>query len=249
MRFKILTVAIVLAAAVAPIHASAQEDDIPPAVYPTLVKRASTPEGFVPAGWILETKIEGDLNGDGIPDLVLVLHEQNPKNIVSAGAVGDRTFDTNPRILAVVFGGKGGGYGLTLENHALIPRRESSTVDDPLSENGEVAIVKGVLRVKLQFFASAGSWTMSTTAYSFRFQNGRFELIGFDRNAVTRNSGEIRDVSINYATGKMSITGTIENDKTKVRWKTLPRRPLLTIEHIGDGLEFDPETPKPAAGR
>jgi hypothetical protein len=46
---------------------------------------------------------------------------------------------------------------------------------------------------------------------------------------------------VNYSTGKIRIeTGSIENDKKKVQAKTLPKKPLLTIERIGDGIEFDP---------
>jgi hypothetical protein len=49
-------------------------------------------------------------------------------------------------------------------------------------------------------------------------------------------------VSVNYLTGKMKIaTGNSNSDKApKVTWKTLPRRSLLTIDEIGDGLEFEP---------
>jgi hypothetical protein len=59
-----------------------------------------------------------------------------------------------------------------------------------------------------------------------------------------RNTGETTEISVNYSTGRMKIsTGSIENDKTKVRWRTLPKRPLLTVDQIGDGMEFDPVKP------
>ena len=39
---------------------------------------------------------------------------------------------------------------------------------------------------------ATGTWYSSTTTYSFRFQNNRFELIGFDKAELARNSGDRR---------------------------------------------------------
>ena len=45
--------------------------EIPPVTYPKLAKQAAAAEGFVPAGWRLETKRIGDLNAYETAD-----HEQ-----------------------------------------------------------------------------------------------------------------------------------------------------------------------------
>jgi hypothetical protein len=210
--------------------------------YPPLAKEATSAEGFVPTGWKLEQKLTGDLNRDGVPDLVLLLRQDDPKNLMTHDALGENPLDTNPRILAVAFGrASPAGYVLMLQNHTLIPRREVPVVSDPL-EDGGVTIERGTLRVKLNYWTSAGGWGTTASNYTFRYQNQRFELIGFDRTEFMRNSGESRDTSINYSTGKMSISATsMENDKKKVRWRTLPRRALLTLDRVGDGFEFNPE--------
>ena len=198
----------------------------------------------MPAGWALESQVSGDLNRDGIADLALVLHEQNPQNIVpNDNGLGENPLDTNPRILAVAFGrADSAGYTLALEKHTLIPRREFATLDDPLLDGG-ISVERGTLRVTMGFFASAGSWATSTTTYTFRHQNGRFELIGFDRDETQRNTGETTGTSINYSTGKAKLTsGNIESDEETVRWKSLPSREPVTIEQIGDGIEFEPAT-------
>ena len=190
--------------------------------YPRLPEQATSAQGFVPAGWTLEKNLSGDLNRDGIPDLVLVLRAQDAANIIKHNTMGANPLDTNPRILAVAFGRKTpAGYTLAMQDHTLIPRRTMPNIDDPLEE-GDVMIERGTLRVKLGFFASAGSWTASMTTFTFRHQNGQFELIGYDRYETMRNSGETTDVSINYTTRKVSIAkGSIENDAKKVRWRTL----------------------------
>src|SRR5262245_18638321 len=83
--------------------AAARELQIPEAVYPGLPQRAASADGFVPAGWKLETQVSGDLNRDGIADLVLVLRENNPKNVIEHENLGENPLDTNPRILAIAF--------------------------------------------------------------------------------------------------------------------------------------------------
>jgi hypothetical protein len=223
--------------------AGAQELEIPPAVYPALPKGAASAQGFVPTGWALESQVSGDLTGDGVPDLALVLHEQNPNNVVGYGSLGENPFNTNPRILAVAFGlADDAGFSLALENHTLIPRRIDPTLEDPLAEGG-VTVERATLRVTLGFFSSAGSWMMSRTTYVLRHQNSRFELIGFDRDIVQRSSGETTDVSVNYLTKRAKVTsGSIDSDRGTVVWKALSPGPLLTLEEIGDGIAFEPAT-------
>ena len=95
----------------------------------------------------------GDLNGDGKPDVVQVLKQTNPRNVLPNDAMGPNPFDTNPRILAVAFAAAAGGFDLTLENHTLIPRPEYPTMDDPLDpegvQPGGIEVKNGVLRVTL----------------------------------------------------------------------------------------------------
>jgi len=229
-----------LAVLVAAAPALAQ-DDLPPAPIPRLAAEAASPEGFVPRGWKLEVSKTGDLNGDKVPDVAMVLHGQDPKLVLrDYPGQASETFDTNPRILAVAFGKPGGGYRLALQNATLIPRRDNPSMDDPFE--GGLEIARGVLRVKIYLFMSAGGWTTFNADYAFRWQNGRFELIGYDRGEVHRGSGETTDISINFSTGRMSVTkGSIESDTPgKPVWSTYRGKRPVTIEMIGNGLDWQP---------
>jgi hypothetical protein len=233
----------VLVAFVPPAQADLQ---IPPASYPKLAAQAPAAEGFVPPGWRLDRKLTGDLDRDGSPDLVLVLKQNDPKNVIRHDAMGRNPFDTNPRILAIAFSRAEGGYALALQNHTLIPRPEYPTMDDPLDPSGVqpggIQIRNGTLRVTLGRFMSAGGWGMGRSTFTFRFQNGKFELIGFDRRETQRNTGEIVEVSINFSTGRVSVTKTsMETDTPgKPQWSRLPPSPSMTMEAVGNGLEFEP---------
>ena len=225
--------------------AAAQELAIPAVTYPALPREAASAEGFVPPGWRLEAQARGDLNGDGTEDLALVLHATDPNNVVAnPDGLGVDKLDTNPRILAVAFA-RSASYELALENRTLIPRRTDPVMDDPFDSVAAsgLEVARGTLRLRLGVFASAGSWSMSTIATTFRWQNGRFELIGYDRTETNRGSGEIEGLSINYLTRRAKRSqGNIESDAEKTRWETLPRGPLLSLDQVGDGLEFDPDS-------
>jgi hypothetical protein len=221
-------------------RASAQLE-IPPAVYPKLAAEAADIAGFVPSGWIVEAQASTDFNRDGAPDLVFVLRQKDPRNVIdNKGGLGVSSLDTNPRIVAAAFK-TSTGYRLALENQALIPRNDNSTVDDTFDAQGGLSAERGSFKILLTFFASAGSWEMGPRTLTFRLQGKDFVLIGYDRTSVTRSTGKLTTISINYLTGRMlTQTGTISSDDTTKSWKTLPKRPPPTIAEVGDGMEFDP---------
>lgn len=237
-RARRLALALVLLGNCTP-AAIAQELEILPAAYATLKSEGKAAQDFVPAGWKLETSATGDLNKDGVDDLALLLRQDNPANVLKNDSLGENPFDTNPRILAAAFA-SGGVYKLALQNHTLIPRRESPTLEDPLSEGG-LSIDHGSLVVKVSFFASAGAWETYNSTFRLRHDGDQFRLIGFDKYWVHRGSGEMEQTSVNYLTGIAEIgKGTIESDElTSKKRRPIGRKALLTLEQIGDGLAFE----------
>lgn len=220
----------------------AQDDDgLPEVAYPALPAQADRAQGFVPPGWRLETAREGDLDGDGRKDLLLVLHMQDPANLVDRDTGGGQRFDSNPRMLAIAFAQPSGGYRLVLQDHALVPRPDNPNADDYLDGDDAVAIRGGRVFVRLHWRLSMGGWGTSDTTYTFRWQEGCFRMIGHDRAELQRNSGETRKTSVDTLSGKVRIdTGGIEGEGTATQWRRLPRKPPVCLQDIGDGFEFDP---------
>jgi hypothetical protein len=225
----------------------AQEAEIPPVQYPVLPAQSADANGFVPEGWLIDTRSEGDLNKDGLADLLLVLRDNDPTNVLKNDSFGPPELNTNPRMIAVAFaGGEGKPYSLVLQNHTLIPRHEQSTLDDAFDNTTAPTIARGAFSISLGLFANAGGWDMSNATLTFRYQNGRFELIGFEESTVRRNTGAMTTTSANFSTGKVRLdTGNIENDKTRTVWKTLPRKALLSIDEVGNGLDYYPLPQRP----
>jgi hypothetical protein len=217
--------------------------EIPEARYPSLPKCVDSAEGFVPQEWKIEIQDEGDLNEDGLRDLLLVLRGDDPANVVANDpeSPGEPSIDTNPRILATAFAQKGGGYSLVLENHVFIPRYESPTLDDPF---GFAESTNGDLRIGLHYWANAGSWYTSDTTFTFRYLDEAFRLVGYADYLTKRNTGETWDLKIDYLARMAEITlGRFSEDDVEDRtyYRSLPSSPLLTIDEVGEGWAFAPE--------
>jgi hypothetical protein len=218
--------------------------DVPEAVYPTLPKSAGSAELFVPAGWGIEVREEGDLNGDRRPDLLLVLRQEDPANVIinDPASPGYHEWDANPRILAVAFALKKGGYELALENVELIPRYDNPCLDDPF---GFAEISGGMFRVGLHLWANAGTWYTSSTVLGFRYSGKAFRLSRYECDTYKRNTGESWDLVVDYASRRASLTlgGSSEEEEVEDRTyeKTLPRSPLAPIGELGCGWDYCPE--------
>ncbi|MGE0180262.1 MAG: hypothetical protein AB7O91_10635 [Sphingomonas sp.] len=233
MRTKpALLLGICLAAA-----APAQEPWRPSIGYPSLPPFAASANAFAPHGWTVETQARGDLNGDGAADLVFVLLAPDmpgaPRR--SSRYDSDASAYANPRILGIALARRAGGYRLVLNNHSFLPPKwapNGASQGWMLFEDGSVDASAGRLRIEFQY-------TRAHQTYTFRWQDGALRLIGFDSGGVT--GGCMNYLSINFLTHRARMeAGWVDRDGGPTGWRRLAPRPLLTIDQIGDGQEFDP---------
>lgn len=213
------------------------EGGLPTYVFPVIVDKATDFYGFVPKGWVPLEAMQGDLNGDGRPDLLILMQgDDNRYRYVNEG-LGSSDVNANARILIVALANESGGYTRLVQNNVFVPPHDDPVMDEPFEG---MDIKKGVMRVNFRYWASAGSWSMATYTYAFRYQGGRMTLIGYDEYYRHRASGEERMISANLSTGKQKLTTVDgESGKEQVTWKRFEIKPLPTLDEIDkSGLSF-----------
>ena len=215
-------------------HAFAQSN------VPTIKKTVLKITDFVPTGWKILTEAKGDLNKDGLVDVALVIENKDPKNfIVDKERLGGDTININPRYLLVAFKKTNGLYELAAKNTTFIPSensQESPCLTDPFGQEGGIEIAKGLLQIHMQNFYSCGAWEIYNFDYTFRFQNQKFELIGYNQSSLHRSSGEETSITMNFSTMKMNYTSGMnafkDGGKSKTAWKKIKPRKLLELNSI-----------------
>ncbi len=195
---------------------------------------------FIPKGYVIYKEagtedIKGDLNKDGLEDLVLLIKGTDKSKVIQHETRGQ--LDRNRRGIIVLFN-KGNHYELALKNNSCFS-----------SENEEggvyyapelfISIEKGNLIVNYAH-GRYGYWN-----YTFRHQNQDFELIGYD---ASYNRGPVpqEETSINFLTRKKLTRDNLNKDddgddniKFKDTWEKLPARKLIKLSEIKDFDELE----------
>lgn len=224
--------------------AHGRDPEPPPVQWPDVPAQAASAEGFVPAGWRIEVALQGRLDADERPDLLLLLRMDDDANVLHHDGPGVSPFDSNPRMLVVAVA-DGGGYRRVAADRGLIPRPHSPVFDDFLPDEPDrgLAIADNrVFTVALHSWASAGSWHAGQRSFAFRLQDGCVRLVGFDEHTVHRASGEITERSVNFLTGRgWTRSGQVSDDGDGEReWQRLPPHDMICLGAIGDGFGFEP---------
>lgn len=217
---------------------------LPDITWPQIPAEAADATGFAPPGWRVEQIATGDLNGDRVDDLAIILKMTDPANILTkTSGLGQDRVDTNPRLLIVAFGRAGGGFALAVANRTLIPRLDDPVLADLIDDNA-LTIGNGRLKIYLTRFEEFGSWNSSAYSFAFRYRFGRFELAAYDSSTEARGSGLISGLSVNYVR-RTAVRAWGEADRDEMSYRRIPgpRGPTPTLEAVGDGLAFAPDLP------
>ena len=195
-----------------------------------LAEQGTSIDDIVPGGW-LHKEAHGDLNKDGIVDLVVVATPDYVENLKTRD--DGYVYNFNQPILAIYFGTAQGQLQLWRQYDDVIPADESENCSHEV--NVEIT-GRGALRIAISLFCSAGSYGTSVDTYTYRYQNSDFFLIGMDNEEMRRNTGESTVVSENYLTWKRQVkTSNVfdENIPSTEKWSRIPKKPL---EKLGTGL-------------
>lgn len=195
--------------------------------FPLLQSSATSLDELIPAAWFLKDSAAGDLNGDKLDDLALVLEykdtiaEKRPDGSVNKGS---------PRVLAVYLKNAiSGNYHHFLQNNTFIIRYGEGGMDPEAYDQLEIA--RGVLKIYFSFLRG-------NAIYTFRLQHSDLFLIGGSTAGVS--GGKFYGFSANFSTGKAEIKeGPIDSDKTKVTWVKVPKKPLKKLRHLKMAFQWE----------
>ncbi|WP_347218361.1 hypothetical protein [Chryseobacterium sp.] len=207
------------------------------------------PNDFIPEGYVINkyeggvsaegwNEIKGDLNKDGLKDLVLIIKATDKSKIIQDENRGE--LDRNRRGIIVLLN-KGSYYELASKNYNCF----SSENEDGgvyFAPELSVSIEKGNLHIDYGH-GRYGSW-----GYTFRYQNGDMELIGYDSYS-SRGPVPQYEVSINFLTKKKLTKDNLNKEddgdnyevKYKDTWETIKVNKLIKLSEIKDfdELEFN----------
>ena len=198
------------------------------------VEQRKNPSDFLPNGYVVFEKVNGDLNKDGIDDCVLLIKGTDKSKIVTDDYRGK--LDRNRRGIIILFN-KNDHYELVVKNYNCF----SSENEDGgvyFAPELSIEINKGNL------YAHYGHGRYGYWKYTFRFQNSDFELIGYDQSD---NHGPIvnSETSINFLSKKkQERLNTNENaeggdEVFKETWKKINVFNLIKLSEIKDFDELD----------
>lgn len=194
---------------------------------------------FVPAGFVMYKEegmkdVKGDLNGDGLEDVVLMIKGTDKSQFVNHEYRG--ILDRNRRGIIILFN-KGEGYVLATKNYTCFSSENEEGGVYYAPELG-LSIEKGNLKINYAH-GRYGYWS-----YTFRYRNSDFYLIGYDSSD---NHGPIVNTitSINYLTGKKLIKDNINKDNPDAdeffeeTWSKIESKKLKKLSEIKDFDDFE----------
>ena len=187
-----------------------------------LKPQGTSVEDIVPVGW-LHHEAWGDLNKDGIQDLVVIATPDDEENILTRD--DGYVYNFNPPILAIYFGNAQGLQQQWRRYDYVIPADDNQNC---LHDIVLTITSHNTLRIAIGLFCSMGSYGITTDTYTYRYQKGDFYLIGMDREEAQRTTGECTLVSENYLTWKRQVVNSniFEDTPVTEKWSRLDKKPL-----------------------
>ena len=218
-------------------HVTEKVDDILSEVNEEFILKdtVSVTDFEIPNGSVFYDSAQGDLNGDGILDFVLMIKGTDSTNVVINRF--DDKVDRNRRGVLI--------YLSNNEDYFLATRNLSCFFSE--NEDGGVyfppELSMSVRDNKLYFDYAHGRYGF--WQYTFRYQDSDFALIGYD---ASHNYGPIvrREVSINFLTKKRLTRENINqddeesgNEQFEDTWEDIDLQELHKLSEIKDFEELD----------
>ncbi|WP_347216591.1 hypothetical protein [Chryseobacterium sp.] len=148
---------------------------------------------FQPEGSTILQIVDGDLDGDKIPEKVMVYHTKD------SGEFGEI------REIQILKKVHGQWAILEKSTNAILDSESGGIMGDPYSGT---SIEKGILIIN-HFGGSSWKWQYTD---KYRYQNGHFELIGHTSSSG-RPGDYIKNVDFNLSTGQINFKNEVDDTK------------------------------------
>jgi hypothetical protein len=186
---------------------------------------------FLPEGYIILDTLKGDLNKDGLMDVVMIIKGTDHNNIVLNEYRGE--LDRNRRGIILLFN-MNNTYQLAAKNYDCFSSE---------NEDGGVYFPPD-LYIEIQknnLYINYDHGRYGSLMYTFRYQNGDFELIGYDERDTF--GPVVRSVtSINFLTKKKLYKENInflEEDGAEVFKETWIKINIIDLIKLSEIKDFD----------
>lgn len=202
----------------------------------TMIVLAQTKENnafkkYVPKEYSLQEVIKGDLNKDGVEDIVLLI-KGTDEEMRLPNQWGNEIVDKNSRGIIILFN-VAGQYKVVSKNYSCFSSE---------NEDGGVYMPPDLYftinNSKLYIHYSHGRY--GYWKYTLRYQNGDMELIGYDSSSH-RGPIVLYDTSINFSTKKRLDRENMNADKGDElevkfvsKWSSIDFPKLLRLSEIKD---------------
>ncbi|WP_425637868.1 hypothetical protein ACPUEN_00400 [Algoriphagus yeomjeoni] len=200
--------------------------------YPDLSEKGGSIEAVIPMGWQLLSEARGDLNGDGLEDVVFAIQSPIQETIEYHDGYESDTVHTNPRVLGIYFGKRNGKLNKVLQSNSFIINRSTPTMDEPFK--GLQILSNGLLQLNFYIWECRECTSWSSHEYRFKYQNKAFELVSYGKSTTQRISGDETSRQVDFQKGTMTIISTESDEESNEQTsdKQIIKFELLQLQSI-----------------